>query len=753
MAEYRGWLLDLYTDEQDGLVLWFIGEDGTRLRFRQTFPITFYAAGPLARLRELWRFLRTQSLALAMRRAQRRDLFSGMLDVLAIDVTHPALQPRLFSQLLRRFPDLDFFDADIPVSVRYAAKYNVFALTRCQIQATDPGDIQSISALDSRWDLDIEMPPLRILTIEPDSNPQQREPTSIKMQIGGVTSHLPLQPQRQLLLLLQAKLKRHDPDIIVTNWGDTWLFPYLFEACQKNKIRQFNLNRDPRRGVLQRRERSYFTYGQVVYRGRQIHLFGRWHIDQWNAMMFGQYGLEGVLEQARVTGLPVQEVARKSPGAGITAMQMLVALREEILIPYHKQQAEQFKSARDLMRSDRGGLVYQPLVGLHQNVAEIDFVSMYPSIMVHFNISPERVGTLSPEIDVVPEIGIPVDQTQPGLVPKTLRPLLEKRIAIKERLATLNRRDCRYGPLKARSDALKWLLVVCFGYLGYKNARFGRIESHEAVTAYGREALLRAKETAEDMGFTVLHMYVDGLWVKQEGKKSSADFQSLLDEIAVRTGLPIAMEGVYRWIAFLPSRIDERVPVPNRYFGVFSDGLLKVRGIDIRRQDTAPFIAEAQLRSLEQLAQMPESRPLAESVPLVIASLKRTLTRLRSGQIPLEELVVTQTLSRTLDEYRQPSAAARAAQQLRTAGKELRPGQRVRFVYTRGRPGVWAWDLAQAPPVESVDIERYTELLLRASSAILQPLDVSERLLRNRLLGHAEQQAFAFQAAGNVTSC
>ena len=106
----------------------------------------------------------------------------------------------------------------------------------------------------------------------------------------------------------------------------------------------------------------------------------------------------------------------------------------------------------------------------------------------------------------------------------------------------------------------------------------------------------------------------------------------MLDEIAVRTGLPIALEGIYRWIAFLPSRIDERVPVPNRYFGVFSDGLLKVRGIDIRRQDTAPFIAEAQLRSLEQLAQMPESRPLAESVPLVMASLKLTLTRLRSGQ-------------------------------------------------------------------------------------------------------------------------
>ena len=38
------------------------------------------------------------------------------------------------------------------------------------------------------------------------------------------------------------------------------------------------------------------------------------------------------------------------------------------------------------------------------------------------------------------------------------------------------------------------MLVTCFGYLGYKNARFGKIEAHEAVTAYGRDKFLTAKE-------------------------------------------------------------------------------------------------------------------------------------------------------------------------------------------------------------------------------------------------------------------
>jgi len=79
--------------------------------------------------------------------------------------------------------------------------------------------------------------------------------------------------------------------------------------------------------------------------------------------------------------------------------------------------------------------------------------------------------------------------------------------------------------------------------LGYKNARFGRIEAHEAVTAYGREALLRAKEAAEDLDYEILHMYVDGLWVHKEGCKTPADFEALLAEVTERTGLPISLMG------------------------------------------------------------------------------------------------------------------------------------------------------------------------------------------------------------------
>lgn len=117
--------------------------------------------------------------------------------------------------------------------------------------------------------------------------------------------------------------------------------------------------------------------------------------------------------------------------------------------------------------------------------------------------------------------------------------------------------------------------MVCFGYLGYKNARFGRIELHEAVTSINHELMLQSKEIAEDMGFTILHMYVDSLFVQKEGIREKHDFEPLLKAIHEQTRIPITLDGVYRWVCFLPSKRDARIPVPNRYFGVFQDGSIK----------------------------------------------------------------------------------------------------------------------------------------------------------------------------------
>jgi DNA polymerase-2 len=737
MTEHTGWLLDIYPDPQGGLAVWLLADDGARLRLRQDFPVTFYAAGPAPRLRALWRFLHSQPEAPRLSRQERRDLFQdGLVPVLAVQTPQPIQQPGLFARARRAFPDLTYYDADLPAALRHAARYGTFPLGRCRAACDAAGIVGEIEALDSPWEVDPEPAPLRILSIDADCDPRRSQPQALLLRYGRASCRLALEPARPLLVNLAAVLRSYDPDLILAGRGDSWLLPYLLRLAGRLGV-PLPLNRHPEMGQARRPERTYYAYGQVIYRGPQVMLFGRWHIDVLNAVMFHDYGLQGVLEQARVTSLPVQTAARVSPGTGISAMQIRTALQQGVLVPWHKQQAEQPKSVLELLRADQGGLVYQPITGLHRDVAEVDFISMYPSIMVHFNISPETVDPARPGARRIPELGLEIDQEQPGLIPETLRPLLEKRIALKTRLQSMPAWDPRRRLYQEQAAAHKWLLVTCFGYLGYKNARFGRIEAHEAVTAYGRELLLRAKEAAEDLGFTVLHLYVDGLWVQRPGSRAAADFQPLLDEIARRTGLPIALDGVYRWVAFLPSRVNPAVPVANRYFGLFQDGSFKLRGIEARRRDTPPFLAQMQQEILALLAQAGSAEELPGRLPAVTDLLQRRLAELRAGRIPLEKLVVTQRLSRELGEYRAPSPVARAARQLQAAGKAVRPGMYVPLLFLRGAPGVHAWEQSGLPPASALDVDYYSRLLLRAASTLLGPLGVSQARLRDWLFSNA----------------
>jgi DNA polymerase-2 len=604
------------------------------------------------------------------------------------------------------------------------------------VEVREENRVEHLETLDSPWTLDSCPAPLTVMSLAPDCNPDHRPPSRIQVHVGGRDYSFPLQDERRLLIQLRALLRKHDPDLLLTVWGDNWLMPKLQELAARNQI-QLPLNRESSREAEHRPERFYHSYGGVIYRGPQVHLFGRVHISTENTVMYHDYGLEGVFEMSRVTGLRIQTAARVSPGTGISSMQIQTALRQDVLVPWHKQQVERPKSAYNLLQADRGGMVYQPSIGLHANVAEIDFVSMYPSIMAHFNISPETVGRPGTQGSFVPELELTIDQENRGLIPDTLQPLLDKRIQLKQALAEMDPRDARYRSYKARSSAHKWLLVTCFGYLGYKNARFGRIEAHEAVTAYGREALLRAKEAAEELGFQVLHMYVDGLWVKKDGVSRVNDFQPLLEEILDRTGLPVSLDGIYRWIAFLGSRSDPRIPVANRFFGIFQNGTWKLRGIEIRRDDTPRWIKNIQQEILDLLGQAPGAAELTGQLPQIHELLRTRLIELWNQEIPLQDLLVSQKISRPLEEYRVPSPAARAAGQLADLGKVFIPGQRVRFLYTRGKPGVYAWDLPSPPDPGLVDSNRYAELLIRAAHTVLQVLGVEEQTLRWWLFSNA----------------
>jgi DNA polymerase elongation subunit (family B) len=229
---------------------------------------------------------------------------------------------------------------------------------------------------------------------------------------------------------------------------------------------------------------------------------------------------------------------------------------------------------------------------------------------------------------------------------------------------------------------------------------------------------------------------VDSLFVSCPGA-SAADFLALAQAIEQATHLPIELQKVYPWFAFLGTRENVNISVANRFYGLSADGDHKIRGIALRRSDTPRFISNLQMEILNILAREPDPTRLVDLFPEILAAIQEKLAALKAGQILLEEMVVAQTLSRELNEYSYFSHAATAAKQLETLGKTLKMGQRVRYVHIAAGPGARAWDLADDLDPRAVDMPRYRELLLRAMHEVLQPLGVNEATLRAWLFSRA----------------
>lgn len=134
---FRGWLLDLYVNQQDGINLWFISEtDDRRVCFTQLFPVIFYAAGDHSELRRLWKQLHGREDVTALRRIQKQDVFvADPVDVMEISMNSPAAQVKLFHQLEQEYPTLRWYNADITIQSRYIARYGAFPLALCELTA------------------------------------------------------------------------------------------------------------------------------------------------------------------------------------------------------------------------------------------------------------------------------------------------------------------------------------------------------------------------------------------------------------------------------------------------------------------------------------------------------------------------------------------------------------------------------------------------------------------------------------------
>lgn len=730
-----GWLFDVYPSRH-GITVWLIDRNGVKHVAEASFAPSFFMHIASNDDKRVAALVGSFPCIISLERVVRRELYSNQeWTVLRVQVHNPLFLKDVVRRLEHHFPHFVFFTSDISPQQMYLYETGLFPLAYGEYLIGADGRLLAVELADDRYALDYSMPPLTFLRLTNHAETvSSRYSRNVRLEIsyGGETYSLDYENPTDILTSVNDHLRRCDPDVIVTEYGDALLLPLLVRMAEQHGV-ELMLNRDRGAGYFRTGETSYFAYGKIVHKDGAFELAGRWHLDTENSFMMSEASLDGVVEIARLTQLPIQHQARSTIGTALSSMQLAWAYRNNYLIPARKREPESFKSAATLLLADRGGLIFQPIMGYHEQIAELDFVSMYPSIMVEHNISPETVNCRCCRNEVVPELKYTICEKREGLVPSTLRPLVERRSFFKKekkRLKSLG--DERWQVYDRRQTALKWMLVTCFGYLGYKNARFGRIEAHESVNAFSREIILQAKELAESRGFRFIHAIVDCMWLSKFGATED-DYEELCREIKARTNIEISLEGIYRWILFPASKTDPRIPTANRYVGYYTNGEIKVRGIELRRRDTPLFIKRMQGKMLEALQHAEGVAGVEASVQQVLGIAREFLDILRSGKAYPLDLVVRQHLSQEADEYSTNTANAAAAKALQEAGIRLQPGESLEYIIVdasgKKKPSK-ALPLALYSFEEGYDIEKYTELALRAIETLLLPFGYTKEKLQ-----------------------
>jgi DNA polymerase I len=524
--------------------------------------------------------------------------------------------------------DALLYDVDIRAEQQYCAQNGI-------VPCISPGEHRFSTALPAD---------LGIMTVRARGNPWTSHSTEgITLEVDG--ARLPSSSDRAMLEELARITSSHDPDIVLFPGSDL-LMPRLVSRARALGV-DLPFTRTGRYRRLE--PRSYASYGRMEYREGSLIPDGRVLIDTNQSFNYREGGLAGVLLASRLTGIPPNLSARLTAGTLISAYEVYEAVRRGISVPYRKTDPERTRSGCMLRESDRGGMIFQPVAGLFGEVAQIDFTSLYPSIIVRYNLSPETI----------------TDRGRRGFLPGVLAPLLSFRLKTK--------REKALDPNTAGMDALlKWMLVTCFGYTGYRNAKFGNIEVHEAINRNAREILLFTKTLAEGGGHVVLHGMVDCLFVQGN------DIAGLERTITRETGLPVETDH-YDWIVFLPMK-DGRGAY-NRYYGRLAAGGMKCRGVAGRRHDTPEYVKSMQDACFAVLERCRARYDLESMQDEAFSKYHEAREGLAGAD--MESLVIRRRVATVSHTRRSPEAAAVAA--CRREGIEVVPGMEIAYVVTDAR--------------------------------------------------------------------
>ncbi|MEE8354845.1 MAG: DNA polymerase domain-containing protein, partial [Candidatus Bathyarchaeia archaeon] len=475
----------------------------------------------------------------------------------------------------------------------------------CTVEERD-GRLKSMEVVDD--EASIEPPPFEILLFEASDSPIEK--INVYDESQRLVSSLRGR-EEAVLEGFQELLVERDPDVIVTDCPVTTIKRVVHRAACN--AMDFRFGRD----------------GEL-YHGR-IFLGSTAFLDQ---------GIPGLMERSRFTFAPLGVSADWEPGKTIDSRQCYTAAKMGVVVPKMKGGYGYATTAWDAVRRDRGGMLFSPVAGLHENVACLDFESMFPNIIVHKNVSYETVTSEG------------VDTSRPGFMGVFTHPFLERRLWLKHQRDTYIPGSPEWWWCQRRQSALKLMLVVVYGYSGCYANRFANVRVFQEINRQARIAMVQALNVCLENGFEVVYGDTDSLFVKGQGA-SEEDYRGLAAEITEETRLRMGLDRHFRYLVLLTKTTDPRMVVTRRYYGKLTDGRFFYRGIELRRHDTPSYIKGMQTRMMEALfeADDPET-VLGEGVAEALGIANRAIREVRRGRVNPHELVISKRLRKELSEYR-----------------------------------------------------------------------------------------------------
>lgn len=795
-----GWLFDIYHLD-DKIILWIKSKDNEKVeRLEHSWSSSIYIASDLkSQLLYLTEDKFVQSLISNYQFEYKfedpdfaKQLTSEVLRLFLKDSSDMLKLARYIEKLSKVFGYYRLYNVDISPEQSFMYQKEIFTLQSINLEEKND-DLDKHCSFKSGVDNDNSLdsfsyiiPNFRFLSFEIVS-----EQKTIANDFGDKilkitvvasdknndiieTFSIAEDSELETLLGFCYEINRLDPDIIITKGGDQFLFPHLFFRAKAHGIEiqlLSSLNRERQVEYLLKKNKSlldrinilyttgkddsfsstsYISYGKVYFKPRPFYLYGRIHIDLNNSFIYKDNGLDGLTEISRICRIPLQLSSRSTIGKCLSSLYFYNAYKKNVLISWKPTTSEIPKTFFDLLRADKGGTVFESKPGAYDKVAEFDFVSLYPNIMLTKNVSSDTINCDCCENRLDNKVpGLEhlyhLCKKRLGIVPLSLKIVLERRIEYKRRIKDLSASSADNNDnnnnnhdneelricYKNRQTALKWILVTSFGYLGFSNSKFGRIDAHIAVCAFARDILLKTSKIAEKHRFEIIHGIVDSIWVKETDARYTVNstidcekrYDALKREIEEIVGLSISFEGVYKWVVFDPSKTNPELPALNRYFGVFEDGTIKMRGTETRRHDTPPLFTKFQEELMKTMSTCENINEILQRLSELERIYHKYANFLISHKVSHTDLIFTKRISKNSDDYEDRRTIENCVlKRLKNEGKTLRAGEQIRYIIANYYDKK---STERAIPVELVsefdfiyDEKRYLELLREVYDSI-----------------------------------